>query len=315
MRVAHLRCGTDLLANLDAAGLPGPRLVWADPLCQGPLAPGPRDEWRDRRADFLTLAYEVDSAEAARRLAEEDAALDACDADEICLWFEHDLYDQMILLHLVARLGRHRRLSLVDLGAWPGVERFTGLVQVPVEALPQVFAERQTICTEQVEAAELAWAAVAGPDPTRVDRIRHDPRLEVFRHAAAALRRWLEEFPSTTDGLGRTERTALKHLAKVAPDPVPFAELFAAVAAREQRPWLGDTMLQSMLWRLALEGEPLVLRSDEGWSLTDMGRKVLDREKDRVWVNGYDGEHGGVRLTGYDLPWRWDVDARELLVI
>ena len=32
----HVRCGSDILDDLRAAGVPGEFLVWADPLSQGP---------------------------------------------------------------------------------------------------------------------------------------------------------------------------------------------------------------------------------------------------------------------------------------
>lgn len=39
----HIRCGTDIVADLRAGGAPGEILVWQDPLCQGPT---PRSDWQ-----------------------------------------------------------------------------------------------------------------------------------------------------------------------------------------------------------------------------------------------------------------------------
>lgn len=308
MRIAHLRCGSDLLPSLDAARIPGPRLVWADPLCQGPLAAGPRSEWRDRRADFIALQSGEPLEQITAALAAEDAALDALDADELCLWFEHDLYDQAILLHLVARLGRLARpLSVVCRGAWPGVTRFVGLVQIPPEGLRTAFAERIRLGPVHVEAAEAAWTAMTGDDPSAVHRVATDGTLASFDFAADALVRWLEELPSVEDGLGRMERQALDALQS---GPLAFATLFGTVAEREARPWIGDSMLRDQLWRLTLETVPLVLLEGDRWRLTAEGDAVLRGELHRVALNGVTHEQGGWRLTGRNPAWLWNRAAR-----
>lgn len=308
MRIAHLRCGSDLLPALDAARLPGPRLVWADPLCQGPLRLGPRDDWRDQRADFIALQSGQPLETITAALSAEDAALDTLDADELCLWFEHDLYDQAILLHLVARLGRLTRpLSLVCLGAWPGVPRFRGLVQIPPEGLRAAFAERTRLGATHVEAAERAWAVMTGENPLAVHAVATDGSLAPFDFAAEALVRWLEELPSAEDGLGRMERQALETLAA---GPLPFPTLFGRVADQEARPWIGDTMLRGQLWRLALETVPLVLLNGERWTLTAEGEAVLRGELHRVALNGVTLEQGGLRLTGRNPSWLWNRAAQ-----
>jgi len=309
MRLAHVRCGTDLFPNLEASGLAGARLSWPDPLCQGPLRRGPRSQWRHLRADFLALSLGEDLARMEALLDAEDAALDALEADEICLWFEHDLYDQIILAHLVPRLADRARLSLVCLGAWPGVEPFVGLVQIPLSGLHQAFDARQRLGPEDVAAARLAWDALTSPDPAAVERVRHDPTLARFAFLPDALQRWLEEFPAIGDGLGRTERQVLQVLVD---GPRSFTSLFADVRACETRPWLADTMLHGLLWRLALETMPLISIEDDDWLLTPVGREVLRGDADRVFLNGCDADHGGARLTGRNPGWRWNRERQRL---
>lgn len=310
MTIAHLRCGSDLLPHLDAAGLAGPRLVWADPLCQGPLALGPRSAWRHRRAAFLAASTGWPEADLAERLRAEDEALASCAADELCLWFEGDLYDQAILVYLLAHLGAERSLSLVDRAGWPGVYRFRGLVDIPVAELPDAFASRVTVTSAHRDAARLAWDALAGPDPARVDAVRRDRRLDVLPNLSAALRRWLEEWPSVQDGLCRTERTMLAALA-AAPEGATAGELSGAVSAQEERPWLGDTMATAMLPRLAASARPLVLHREKRWHLTDAGRAVVAGALDAVDAVGAPPPSGGASTA----RWRWDRAADALVLV
>jgi len=63
--------------------------------------------------------------------------------------------------------------------------------------------------------AERAWDAFRSPNPRRIeDLLRSDTSALPF--LAAALRRHLAEFPSTADGLSKTERRLLE-LAKDGP--------------------------------------------------------------------------------------------------
>ena len=49
--VLHVRCGHDILPALARAGVPGERLVWVDPVCEGPLSEGVEDgPWYAMRA-------------------------------------------------------------------------------------------------------------------------------------------------------------------------------------------------------------------------------------------------------------------------
>jgi hypothetical protein len=54
--------------------------------------------------------------------------------------------------------------------------------------------------------ARAAWTAFRSPDPRNLETVK----IAALPFLAAALRRHLEEFPWTTDGLSRTERQILQ---------------------------------------------------------------------------------------------------------
>lgn len=305
----HVRCGDDILPALGAAGLPGTRHRWADPLCQGPLARGPRDAWRPRRAEFIAMSYGMDDAEVLAGLSADDAALADLSGDDVVLWFEADLFDQAILCYLVAELSRPERrpasLALVVRDGWPGVSPFHGLVSLSPAQLAQAFAARQAVDAAQAEAAMRAWEAWTGPDLQALDRLRAEPSLAVHPFLGAAIGRWLEELPAVGSGLGRTERTILEEARRA---PRRWHEVFRRCAEREEAAWLGDSMWLWLAWRMALEGTPL-LQIGETLRVTREGEEVLAGRLDRIALNGYDGWHGAVRYSARDVPFRWDRDA------
>jgi hypothetical protein len=239
----HVRCGDDIIGTLRAAGLPGEFLVWADPVCQGPIPATVRgDAWYALRADFIARAYGADPAEAAGRLRAADAALAARDRhEEIVLWFEHDLFDQAILVQLLARLAEQRahQLSLVTLDSHPSTSRFIGLGQLDSADLAELFARRFVVTAEMLAAGSAAWAALGAPTPEPAAELARAPG-GALPFLPAALTRHLRELPSVEQGLGRTEQLVLEAAAAGAGSA---GEVFQAVQEREPAPWLGDSML------------------------------------------------------------------------
>jgi hypothetical protein len=128
---------------------------------------------------------------------------------------------------------------------------------------------------------------------------------------AEAFDRLGREYPSTRDGLSLTERRILGTLAD---RPRSAGQGFVLAAARETRPFLGDTWCFDRMRRLRDAPTPL-LASDPAdgaigrstrVSITDAGRRVLDGDDDHVTRNGVDRWIGGVHLAGHAVPWRWN---------
>ena len=119
----HIRCGTDILWKLDDAGVPGRKLSWSNPLQRTCAERRPGDASPDPGA-WLSRHYGVAHDADLKDLADADQVVDdAGRQDEVVLWFEADLFDQAILLHLLPRLAdvcsASTRLSLVTLHEIP----------------------------------------------------------------------------------------------------------------------------------------------------------------------------------------------------
>ncbi|MCU1329880.1 MAG: polymerase, sigma-24 subunit, subfamily, partial [Bryobacterales bacterium] len=132
----HITNGDSTIMGLRASGLRGDLLAWRDPLHDGPV---PRCESlaqlstiRARAlADFGWGSYD----DIRQDFAERDARLEASlSEDEVVLWFEHDLYDQLQLLQLLDWFSRQAlgttRLTLIQIDSHPEVKPFHGLGQL-----------------------------------------------------------------------------------------------------------------------------------------------------------------------------------------
>jgi hypothetical protein len=317
----------------------GPVTLACDVLHEGPCPPVDGDAWHDVRARFLASdagpAYEAIKA---GMTASDTAIATACKrGDEIVLWFEHDLFDQLALIRTLDLMGRvlnptrgesetparHRpRVSLICIGAFPGIERFIGLGQLTVAQLATLAGTGITVTAGHVRLAVDAWRAFRSPDPSELLRIAHQlsaahaPGSEggpALAFLGDALLRLLAEYPGTGNGLSRTEELALQSLLD---GPMAAGALFLATQGHEARPFLGDTTFFAILQRLAAARVPLVTidaardRKDphvDTVAITGAGREVLAGRADHMRLNGVDLWRGGVHLSGPDRsPWRWD---------
>ena len=119
-----------------------------------------------------------------------------------------------------------RRARRISINAFAGHDHFEGLGELtPPELASLVSALRQPVGASQFALAQSSWQAFRSSDPRSIEQLLGGD-TSALPFLAAALRRHLEEFPWTGDGLSRTERRLLELLA---PGPAtPSARSFHA---------------------------------------------------------------------------------------
>ena len=316
--IVHVCNGESTADSLSLADLPGEIRVWADALDQGPLLPVSDPEHWKLRDEFWAARGLRD---AGGRLAAYDHGVDeAARAEELILWFEHDLFDQLALIRLLARLARRglpAQLTLVSIDRHPEVPNFLGLGQLKPEQLAELWPRRTPLSRDAIDEAITAWIAVTAPDPRALPFLTK--RIKALPFLAGALERQLEELPDPTSGLSRTERQVL---AAIARGEATAGALVAAVHAIDPRYPITDLVL---LWTLHVLGRcgfidgapdgapgPAALGSLRV-TVTPRGREALAGAIDRIHECGIDDWRGGVRLTGKGPVWRWDGAQRKLI--
>ena len=299
-RTTHWRCGNDIAHTLQLAGFKGQFRMLADPLCMGPVRDLPGQDFRAMRSAFISQAFSIDEADAARRVDVEYGHLDAlASADHSVLWCEADAYDQLFLIRALAGLEQApRKLELIEVDRIPGVQRFIGIGQLAPDVLAWLWPQRRLIDNDAVQLAKRAWSAYCDSSPVKWAQMAHDshPALPLL---APALLRQLQELPGVRDGLSLTERLALTYLAEAG--PTPFGRVFAELMAkREPLPFLGDMMFHALLRPLIDGDNPLLLEAEaqkawpqRGLTLTALGQDVLkgraywpDHCSHERWVGG-----------------------------
>lgn len=310
----HVLNGDSTRAILEQTNVAGERLVWADVLHDGPApAALSADEWRQVRARHHASQGAGTEQEILAGLRESDEQLERqADYEEVVFWFEHDLFDQLLLIrHLdwLSGISDRSRFRLICIGSFPGHPRFAGLGELSPDELASLFPQRQALTEGQIALGSGLWQAFGATDPRRLSDLVIDGDTQALPFVAEALKRHLEDFPSTENGLARSERQILSMIGQ---DTRTAVDVFRDVARLEERVFMGDSTFFRIMKRMTAGRAPLL--SHDGtfdsraeatgvFSLTDVGCAVIEGRADYIEVNGIDRWMGGVHLT--DGSFRW----------
>jgi hypothetical protein len=324
-RILHVHNGDVVREKLERSGVPGDHAVWADALHDGPLLPidAPPERRRAMRAALGAAAGWAREAEILAMLERWDRDLGRwAEYDEVVLWFEHDVFDQLLLARHLAFFAEaapeRTALGLVCVGEWPGMPAFKGLGELSPPQLASLLGTRERITRRHLDLGRRVWAALATGGPPAVEALVREEDLSPLPFMRAALHRFLEELPDVEAGLGRVERAVLEGVEGGIEDPV---RLFHLVHERDDVFFIGDASLWHAIRMLAAGARPLVTLAPpvgEGRApfgpvaLTGLGREVLAGRADRVRDSGIDRWWGGVHLSGHSVPWRWDRRAQRV---
>jgi hypothetical protein len=340
----HVTNGTSAMNRIHELGLPGHIVSWDDVLHEGPVPEGlDAAALRDVRADFIASSDWGDRREIATEMRVRDEVLASAPPDEeVVLWFEHDLYDQLQQLQVMDRL-QARRAGVVTAIMAPDY-----LGYQTADRLREWFDRRQRITDQQWDLAVRAWAAFRASDPRAVldvldviavGRKVANPadstkRLKVQTVAPlpslpSAFIRLLQQYPSVRSGLSRTEAQTLTALSG---GPLAAGSAYTASNHRvEEAVFMGDQgwwlhirpLLTGPRPLIGVQGRAPADFNDQSWwgdtadtpklAITEDGARVLAGRADHSTLNGIDRWIGGVHLRSSNAMWRWDGAARALV--
>ena len=325
MTTLHLTNGDSSVSILQKAGVCGDIVPWRDCLHEGPVPEGlSLEAMSDVRVRYLTDGLTLHADKVREDFNERDRRLKHYrNDDEVILWFEHDLYDQLQLLQILhwfaAQDFSDTRLGMICIGEFPGIEAFFGLGQLSPEQMATLAGKQQPVTPKQLRLGRAGWEAFCAPDPTRLEAYLQQD-LSCLPFMRSAIERHLEEFPSTHNGLSRTEQQILDILSE---QPMNPGKLFHASQEREAARYMGDWSF----WKIVADlnqmsrpllvtesGEPFFYAPVTPWreefnrqliQLTDMGRRVLEGSEHRLELGAPDRWLGGVHLCEGHC-WCWD---------
>jgi len=330
----HIVNGDVFATKLAASGIAGDVLVWRESLYEGPVGEdltvspllGERAAYMQRRLGVPSEMFIAGTWRQERELA---ALADT--SVPIVLWFERDLYDQLMLAYLLSRLQRagveHDRLFMVCMDAFPGVEPFFGLGQLTPEQVASLHGTWTAVAAEQLQLGSRVWAAYVSSDPAALECLLTED-LSPLSFMTRSLQTHLKRYPSLHNGLSGLQQLVLELLAEQGRQ-AELLPLFRAVCERTADFGLGDLQFWALIDELRLCSVPLIAVHGGDWlprfgeapspdfsawrvELLEAGTRVLHGGLDHIQLNGIDEYIGGVRLRGNGPVWRWNPAAMRL---
>ncbi|MGH7652984.1 MAG: DUF1835 domain-containing protein [Gemmatimonadaceae bacterium] len=318
--------GDSAVSTLNEAGIPGKVIAWRDVLHEGPVDSSlTLEALSKRRARFISTMGWGDFAHVSGSFAERDRMIEHLDYfDEVVLWFEDDLYDQLQLIQLLdffARgAARKKKLSLIQVDGY--------IPPLSAAKLKELDDARRPVTAEQFALAQRVWKIFGSSDPTAIVELLGQ-NTSALPYLGAGLKRHLEEFPSSENGLSRSEREALTVIAEGHATPVSS---FLEVAKKQESIFLGDIIFYSYLERLSgkrnalltwADGTPVVAPTADNsrefvkreLMVTPLGKEVLAGSKDWQDINTEPRWLGGVEIEPGGKSWRWNSAERELVPV
>ncbi len=312
--------GDSAVAALTEAGVPGHIFPWRDVLHEGPVTGESLEAVSDVRAEFISGRGWGTAQGVRNDFRLRDKKLESArHHDELVVWLEHDLYDQLQLFQILDWLDRNppedTRVSLIC------HESF--VTHNGADQLVEWFGNRAALTAAQLSLGRRAWSAFTAPTPEPWSTL-HEEDTDHLQFVAGALERLLQELPGPLDGLSRTERQILQALDQGHHTP---GALFRANNQMEEAAFMGDASFWAIMEGLSLGQAPLLaakgtFRSPGGprpdpaflgqsLNLTTAGRDVLTGTVDWLSLRPIDKWLGGVHLG--PSVWRWDPGQHQLL--
>lgn len=331
----HITNGDSVVASLEGSSIQGHALPWRDPMHHGPFpADLDLDAVSDVRAEYLAGAS--NSIEGVKREfnLRNDRLRTASQYDEVVLWFEHDLLDQLQILQLLdwfsnAEMGT-TALTMICIDTFPELPGFRGLGQLSGMQLETLMPQREPVTSAQLQLATTAWRCFRSRNPNHLEKLLHST-TSALPFLSKAIQRHLQEYPWTSDGLTRTERQILKLVSSGVVNP---KQVFVQNMDLEDALYIGDWTTYRIIARLCNLNTPMLfcmphdsflyppehditqeLFQQQTLSLTDAGRKVLAGKHHTGALIDRNEWLGGVHIKSDEPRWMWDEAASQLTLV
>ncbi|OIK13078.1 hypothetical protein BIV60_14825 [Bacillus sp. MUM 116] len=300
------------IVNGDVVGdklkqIDGDVIVWREMYEFGPLRlTWSKEEQLKKRAHFFEEKLGIPSklfiqnCETQNRLLSEISK-----SREIILWFEHDRYDQTMLMYLLTELSSlgYENLSMISIDQYPGISPFYGLGQLSTKQLMGLLDSRKKITGEQIHEAISGWKAYNSSDKNAIEKW-----IISEKHSLPFLLQVLQDhksyFPTIQTGLNEVEYLALSFINN---GECLFYDLLSSIMEMRINDGLSNLHFAAILVEL-MKGPYSLLKSEiplpnypkpdsnPRLELTSYGLDVLNRKKNRMNLVEIDWWVGGVHL-------------------
>jgi hypothetical protein len=304
-KILNITNGDVAINIMKEAEIKGDFLGWQDFLHQGPV---PRQfslqQLSKLRANFIYKQGLGKLDDIQKSFKQRDTKLASFQTyEKVTLWFEHDLYDQLQLLQVLAwfkiNIIKETKLTLICTKNYLG--------ECSTSEIEKLLRYEHRVMPEHLNLAEEAWFAFSEPNPKAWFKIL-DKNTYLLPFLQNAIKRMLEEYPNTKNGLSRSEHQALLVISKGISQP---REIFKDCQSYEEAKFMGNVIF----WKILDDfiQYKLINSKEHGQELTItiLGEKILNGKINWLSIKTINCWIGGVHLTPDNL-WCWDIKKKNI---
>lgn len=336
-KILHIVNDNSAAAILAGAQLPGEILPWQDALYEGPVVAFKEiDKLAKYRAQYFAARGFGQFKDIENAYLQRNAQLKQYNNyTKVILWFDHDLFGQLQLVQLIdwfyhQEMGNVElcQVNIENLKSGRKVLRISQLSPVQVTALYQSCHE---VTLTQANICRLAWDAFTSTTPHKL--ISFQPKdLSTMPFLKNAIARLIQEYPSKTTGLSRTEYLIIDAVAKKMfnedaifnymqlKEPVAFMSktiflhhlnhlMNAKYPMLVKNAITQETALETSIGQIDVKENPIV--HSYKITVTKYTNQVIAKWLDWVQLNGINRWIGGVHLSDGNI-WRYDSVIRKV---
>ncbi len=305
LKILNIVNGNVTIEIMKKANINGDFLPWYDFLHEGPVPKNlSLDKLSDIRANFIHKQG-FGSLEKIKKDFQQrnETVKNYHKYQKIILWFEHDLYDQLQLIQLLAWFqgnnNENIKLSLIC------TDKYLG--ESSQDEIRNLLGYEENINKAHLNLAQKAWFAFTDSTPIAWFKLlEEDTHLLPF--LKNAIIRMLEEYPNTRNGLSRSEYQALFTISKGIENP---KKIFLNCQNYEKQKFMGNVIFWKILDDF-IENK-LINSKNNGQVLqiTVQGKQVLNGEINYLHIKPIKRWIGGTKLSN-DKVWCWNIKKRSI---
>jgi len=306
-KILNIVNGDIVVENMKKNHIQGNFLPWGDFLYDGAVPEAlSLEELSKIRAEFISQKGLGEFDKIYQEFKDRDSILKTFKKyEKIFLWFENDIYDQLQLIQILDWFAKYASNNKNIYIVYPQ-NYLANSTQKELNSF--LIYNKELVTHNHFITARKAWSAFTSNIPYIWYKLLDDD-TDSLPFLKDTVKRLLEEYPNSINGLSRTQHQILLSISKGYHNPT---DIFKDSQKREERPFMGEVIFVYLLKELVEKNILNSIENGKHMELTVLGEKILNGKKNLFDITKVDRWIGGVHITN-DNPWCWDIKLQQII--
>lgn len=249
--IYHILNGDALAEKFPDNEIDGQLIVIREAFIEGPLCVDFNEECRQKRKEFVMHSYDADPEQYENQFISQLRIMDTIrDEDEVCLWFEDDLFCLTNLWFSIAYISRRSKPMMYRIFPDKDEKHWSGFGRAHKKDLLRHYHNRQLISKEDIELSNQLWEAYVKNDRGQLRNLSFN-ETTAFRHLPQVIQAHLDRNPED-ESTGRPQEKLITILENGTSN---FYEIYEEFLKTESIYGFGDMQVLNLLREMEIDFE------------------------------------------------------------